>query len=292
MGNILKLALPKGSLQESTVALMRKAGFNVRVNDRSYFPKVDDDELNITLVRAQEIPRYVELGFFDIGITGEDWVIENDADVLSLETLAYAKQGSPLVRWVVAVPEESDIRALKDISGKRVATELVRTTKAFFKDNGVDDVDVEFSWGATEVKPPYLADAIVELTETGTSLKKNRLRILADVVTSQTQIICHKKSFEDAWKRQKAEAFALLLKAVLVAEDRVGLKMNVCKKDKDAVLAVLPTMKSPTLSPLLEEGWYSLEAVLEKKVARNIVPLLKKAGACDIFEYPLNSIVF
>lgn len=290
-GSVLKVALPKGSLQKSTFDLMKRAGFSIRVGDRSYFPWVDDSSLNLTLVRAQEISRYVELGAFDIGITGSDWVKENQSDIVEIETLAYCRQDGQFVRWVVAVPEDSEIHSVSDLQGKRVATELVRTTRNFFEKKGVV-AEVEFSWGATEVKPPLLADAIVELTETGGSLRQNRLRIVEEVCLSQTKIIANKDSFLNSWKREKMEAFSMLMKGVLEADMRVGVKLNVHRSDKDRVLEQLPTVKSPTISPLLDSDWFSVEVVVEKKVVREILPQLKRAGACDIFEYPLNNIIF
>lgn len=287
----LKLGLPKGSLQESTLTMFKKAGFKVILHERSYFPLIDDPEISPILLRAQEMSRYVEAGVLDCGLTGNDWILENHSDVVRVTDLVYAKQGLRPVRWVLAVPEASPIRSAKDLQGKRIATELVRVTEDYFQKKKMN-VKVEFSWGATEVKVgTKMVSAIVELTETGASLKANHLRIVDTVCESTTQLIANKKSWEDRWIREKIQNIALLLKGALVAEEKVGLKMNVAKKNLTKVLRLLPAMRKPTLANLAGGGWMALETVVDEKTVRNLIPKLKGAGAEGIIEYPLNKVI-
>jgi ATP phosphoribosyltransferase len=290
---VLKLGLPKGSLQESTFKMFKKAGFNVSLSsERSYFPSIDDLEVEGILLRAQEMPRYVQDGALDCGITGDDWILENKADVIKITDLVYAKQGLNKVRWVLAVPQDSSIKTIKQLRGKRIATELVNVTKEYFRKHKIK-VDVEFSWGATEVKVSAgLVDAIVELTETGRSLKANKLVEIASLCESTTQFIANKNSYRDSWKQNKMEQIALLLKGAITAEEKVGLKMNVKKNDLKKVLAILPALKKPTISGLSEEGWFAVETVIDEKVVRILIPELKRAGAYGIIEYPLNKVIF
>jgi ATP phosphoribosyltransferase len=287
----LKLGLPKGSLQESTFRLFGKAGYRISVGERSYVPYIDDPELDGLLIRAQEIAHYVEDGVLDVGLTGKDWILENGADVVEVEELVYAKEGFRPIRWVVAVPEDSDIHAIEDLKGKRIATELLRYTQKFLKARGIE-ADVEFSWGATEVKPPRLADAIVELTETGSSLRANNLRIVEPVLESTTRFIANKAAWEDPWKREKIENIALLLKGALEAEAKVGLKMNVPKKQLDAIVAQLSSLHTPTISSQTDSDWVALEVVIDEKTVRDLIPRLRKAGAEGIIEYPLNKVIY
>lgn len=288
--NKLVLGLPKGSLQEATFLLMQKAGFNVRVSSRSYVPDVDDPEIQARLIRAQEISRYVELGVLDAGITGHDWIVENGSDVVEVTDLVYAKQGMRPVRWVVAVPEDSDINSVADLAGKRIATEAVGLTSRFLKEQGIE-ADVEFSWGATEVKAPELVDAIVELTETGSSLRANNLRILATVLESTTRLIVNKEAWNDAWKRTKVEQLSLLLSGALGAEGKVLLKLNIQGENVGEVTGILPALHAPTVGPLDDEGWVAVESVVDESVVREIIPRLKKVGAEGIIELPLNKII-
>jgi ATP phosphoribosyltransferase len=268
-----------------------KAGFKISVSERSYFPSIDDDEIELIMLRAQEISKYVEAGVLDCGVTGGDWVIENNSDVKEICELLYAKSGLRKVRWVLAVPEDSKIKSIKDLSGKRIATELVNATKNYLKENKVD-ADVEFSWGATEAKVAAgLVDAIVELTETGSSLKANKLRMVEIICESATKLIANKKSYEDKTKREKIENIAILLKGALKSERMVGLKMNVQKKDLKGVLEILPALMKPTVSGLTDEAWCDVDTVIEEKVVRNLIPKLKKAGAQGIVEYPLNKVI-
>ncbi len=290
MGKTLKLGLPKGSLQESTLNLFKKAGYNISVDTRSYYPACDDAEIETLLIRAQEMARYVDDGVLDCGLTGMDWVLEQGADVREVAELNYAKGGLRPVKWVIAVPNDSKIKTVKDLGGKRIATELVGFTKKFLKSRGIK-ADVDFSWGATEVKPPYLADAIVELTETGTSLRANNLRIVETILVSSTRFIANKKAWKDTWKRRKMENIVLLLKGALAAEEKVGLKMNVPEKSLKRVMSLLSAMHSPTLSKLSDEGWFALEVMIDEKTVRDILPMLKSAGAEDIVEYPLNKVI-
>lgn len=288
--NILKLGLPKGSLQESTLRLFKKAGYHVNVSSRSYYPVFDDSEIESMLIRAQEMARYVEDGHLDCGLTGRDWVLEQNADVMEIAELRYAKEGFRPVRWVVAVPMDSKIKTLKDLDGKRIATELVGFTKRFLKSKGIK-AEVDFSWGATEVKPPKLADAIVELTETGSSLRANNLRIVDTLIESTTRFIANKRAWQDKWKRQKMENIALLLKGALAAEEKVGLKMNVPQKSFKRVLSLLSAMHSPTVSTLSDPNWYAVDVIIDEKTVRDIIPKLKSAGASGIVEYPLNKVI-
>ncbi|MCL4492129.1 MAG: ATP phosphoribosyltransferase [Nitrospirae bacterium] len=288
--NVLKLGLPKGSLQESTLRLFKKAGYHIGVSTRSYYPVFDDPEIESMLIRAQEMARYVEDGVLDCGLTGLDWVLEQHADVVEIAELNYAKEGFRPVRWVVAVPNDSKIKTLKDLQGKRVATELVGFTKRYLKSKGIK-AEVDFSWGATEVKPPYLADAIVELTETGTSLKANNLRIVETIIESTTRFIANKKAWHDKWKRRKMENLSLLLRGALAAEEKVGLKMNVPEKAFKKVLSLLSAMHSPTVSSLSDAGWYAIDVVIDERTVRDIIPKLKSAGASGIVEYQLNKVV-
>ncbi len=289
-GKVLSLGLPKGSLQESTFKLFRKAGFTVSVGSRSYIPSIDDAEISGLLIRAQEMARYVQDGILDLGLTGRDWVLEQNAKVREVCPLNYAKGGLRPVRWVVAVPNDSPIRRIEDLGGKRVATELVQYTRRFLKERGIDAL-VEFSWGATEVKAPRLADAIVELTETGSTLKANNLRIVDTILESTTVLIANRDAWKDPWKRQKIENIALLLNGALRAEEKVGLKMNVGRADLDRVLKVLPSLQNPTISSLSEAGWFSLEVIVDEKTVRELIPVLKKTGASGIVEYPLNKVI-
>jgi ATP phosphoribosyltransferase len=293
---MLKIGLPKGSLQDSTVQLFARAGYNVYVNPRSYFPAIDDPEIECMLIRAQEMARYVADGVLDAGLTGLDWVAEQAAangrgPVVPVADLVYAKQSYGKVRWVLAVPEDSAVRSVRDLEGATIATELVRVTQAWFARQGVS-VNVEFSWGATEVKPPMLADAIVEATETGSTLRANRLRIVDTVLESNTQLIANPDALEDPWKRQRLENLALLLRAAIEAHGRVGLMLNVERGTLDRILALLPALRRPTVSPLADEAWVAVNTILEEKTARDLIPRLKAAGGQGIVEYPLNKIVF
>ncbi len=286
----LKLGIPKGSLEAATIELFRRAGFNIATSSRSYFPSVDDPELECMLIRAQEMARYVEDGILDAGLTGLDWVSEVEADVVAVADLIYAKQSFGKVRWVLAVPESSPVQNVTDLQGKIIATELVATTKRYLARNGVT-AKVEFSWGATEVKPPELADAIVEVTETGSSLRANKLRIVETVLESNTQLIANRKSWENDWKRKKLEDLKLLLDGAIAALGKVGLMLNVHKADLENVLKVLPALKGPTVSPLSDGEWFAVNTILDESTVRTIIPRLKQAGAGGIVEYPLNKIV-
>lgn len=290
---VLKLGLPKGSLQEATFRMFKKAGFNMNLpSERSYFPSINDIEIKPVLLRAQEMSRYVQDGALDCGITGNDWILENGSSVIRITDLAYAKQSLNKVRWVLAVPQDSGIKSAKDLEGKRVATELVNVTKGYFKKNKVR-VNVEFSWGATEVKVSAgLVDAIVELTETGSSLRANKLIEIATLCESTTQFIANKNSYKDPWKKSKMEEIALLLKGAIAAEEKVGLKMNVRKADLKKVIAKLPALKKPTISGLSDDGWFAVETIIDEKIVRQIIPVLKKAGAQGIIEYPLNKVIY
>lgn len=291
MDNQLVIGLPKGSLQEATFRMFEKAGFRIRTGSRSYVPSIDDDEMEARLIRAQEISRYVEHGMLDCGITGYDWVVENGSDVVEAADLVYAKQGRKPVRWVLAVHNDSDIQSVKDLQGKRIATEAVGMTRRFLEENGVD-ADIEFSWGATEVKVPELVDAIVELTETGSSLRANNLRIVDTVMASTSKLIANKDAWADEWKRGKIERIALLLQSVLDAENRVLLKLNVSKDRLEDVVSQLPALHAPTVNRLSSnDDWYSIESVVDEHVVREIVPALKAAGAEGIIEIGLNKVV-
>ena len=286
----LKLGIPKGSLQDSTVELFARAGWRISVNSRSYYPTIDDPEIECMLVRAQEMARYVESGALDAGITGHDWVVETNADVLELAELVYAKQRLARVKWVLAVPEDSAIRTPRDLEGKTIATEVVNITQKYLARHAVK-ARVEFSWGATEVKVPQLADAIVEVTETGSSLRANRLRILETVLESSTVFIMNRKAAEDPAKREKAENVVLMMQGAIAAATRVGLMLNVKQEDLAAVLAVLPALKNPTISALSDSDWVAVNTIIEEAVVRQILPKLKAAKAQGIVEYPLNKIV-
>lgn len=285
-----RLGLPKGSLQEATVRTMRRAGWNISVSERSYFPAVNDDELEIVLLRAQEIPRYVMDGVIDAGITGLDNVVENEADVHEICELAYSKATSRPYRWVLAVPKDSPIREPKDLEGKRIATEVVNITRRYLEQHGVN-AEVEFSWGATEVKVPYLVDAIVEGTETGTTLRAHGLTIIDELLASTTRFIANKGAWEDDWKREKLTNMATLLRGAMRAEGQVGLKMNAPRNNLDAIVDLLPAMKAPTVTPLADEEWVALEVVAEESKVRDIIPRLLSAGATAIIEYPLNKVI-
>ena len=288
----LKLGLPKGSLQEATFALFEKAGFKVYVSTRSYFPQIDDEEISPVLLRAQEMSRYVEDKTLDCGITGHDWIEENSSDVVRLAQLLYAKQTSSKVRWVLAVPEGSPIKSVKDLAGKKIATELVNVTKKYLAKHNVK-ADVEFSWGATEAKVTGgLVDAIVELTETGSSLRANNLRIVDTLCESTTQFIANQEAAADPWKKKKMQQVIMLLKGALDAKNMVGLKMNLARKDLDKVLKVLTALKNPTISPLADDRWIALETVIEESTVRQIIPALKEAGAEGIIEYSLNKLIY
>ena len=286
----LKLGIPKGSLENATVDLFRRAGFSITTSSRSYFPGIDDPEIECMLIRAQEMARYVEDGILDAGLTGRDWIEENEADVVAVADLIYAKQSFGKVRWVLAVPEASNFHSVKDLEGKIIATELVATTKRYLTSKGVS-AKVEFSWGATEVKPPVLADAIVEVTETGSSLRANKLKIIETVMESNTQLIANKESWQDAGKRRKLEDIKMLLEGAINALGKVGLMLNVHTKDLAAVLGVLPALKRPTISHLSDEEWLAVNTILDESTVRDIIPRLKAAGGQGIVEYPLNKIV-
>ena len=288
----LKLGLPKGSLEEATIRMFKKAGFNINIGTRSYFPSIDDDQIQPFLLRAQEMARYVADGALDAGITGRDWTIESGRDVAEVSELIYGKQGLRPVRWVLAVPNDSEIKKAQDMKGRRIATELVNATKAYFKKKKIG-VDIEFSWGATEAKVGAgLVDAIVELTETGASLKANNLRVIDTICESTTLIIANKTSWKDQWKRQKIENIALLLKGAILAEEKVGLKMNVEQKNLAKVIKLLPAMKNPTVSSLSKKGWCAIETIIDEAVVRTLIPKLKQNGAQGIIEYPLNKVIY
>ena len=291
----LKLGIPKGSLQDATVQLFARAGYNIYVNPRSYFPAIDDPEIECMLIRAQEMARYVADGVLDAGLTGLDWVAEQaeanaHGPVVPVADLVYAKQSYGKVRWVLAVPQDSPVQSARDLAGATVATELVRVTQAWFARQGIG-VNVEFSWGATEVKPPMLADAIVEATETGSTLRANRLRIVDTVIESNTQLIANPAALDDAWKRRRLENLALLLRAAIEAHGRVGLMLNVERAALETILGLLPALRRPTVSPLADDGWVAVNTILEEKTARDLIPRLKAAGGQGIVEYPLNKIV-
>ena len=287
---ILKLGIPKGSLQEATVEIFRKAGFKISISDRSYYPVIDDPEIECLLLRAQEIARYVELGLLDAGLTGYDWIVENGAEVKEVADLVYSKTGTGKARWVLAVPNDSSIRSVKDLQGKRIATEAMNLTKGYLARNGVDAL-VEFSWGATEVKPPKLADAIVEITETGSSLRANNMRIVDTILETNTKLIANLQAWEDPDKRRKMEQLGMLLEGAILAMDKVGLMMNVPNQHLDAILEVLPAMNTPTISALTDRDWADVLVILEEKQARELIPELKRQGAQAIVEFPLNKVI-
>lgn len=286
----LKIALPKGSLEEATYQLFKKAGFSITINSRSYFPTVDDSELEVILFRPQEMSRYIEDGAVDCGLTGHDWILENESKVVELCELQYSKRTRNPVRWVLAVHQDSVFKSVKDLEGRKIVTELVNVTKNYLKKNKVR-AEVEFSWGATEVKPPRLADAIVEATETGSSLRANNLRIIDTLLVSVPKFIANEKSARDKWKRTKMENIATLLQGAIRAQEKVGLKMNVSKKDLPKVLKILPALKKPTISGLSQEGWYDVDTVIDEAIVRELIPALKASGASGIIEYPLNKVI-
>ncbi|MGC2621227.1 MAG: ATP phosphoribosyltransferase [Acidobacteriaceae bacterium] len=290
MSNKLRLGIPKGSLQDATIALFKRAGWNIYADGRSYFPNIDDAEIECMLIRAQEMARYVDHGVLDAGLTGIDWVVESGLNVESITSLVYAKQSRRRVRWVLAVPESSPWQKAEDLAGKIIATELVEVTKRYFAGKNVP-VKVEFSWGATEVKPPTLADAIVEVTETGSSLRANRLRIIDTVMESETRLIASKDAIADPWKKQKIDSLALMLRGAIDAQGQVGLMLNVEKSNLPAVLGVLPALNSPTISELSNSGWVAVNTILEESTVREVIPKLKAAKATGIVEYPLNKVV-
>jgi ATP phosphoribosyltransferase len=289
VANKLRLGIPKGSLQDATIALFKRAGWNIYTDGRSYFPSIDDPEVECMLIRAQEMARYVDHGVLDAGLTGIDWVVESGLDLTSITSLTYSKQ-SRKVRWVLAVPEDSGFTKAEDLEGKIVATELVEVSKRYFASKGVN-VKVEFSWGATEVKPPTLADAIVEVTETGSSLKANRLKIIDTVMESETHLIAGKNAIADPWKREKIDQIAMMLRGAIDAQSQVGLMLNVQRGNLDAVLAVLPALNSPTISQLSNSDWVAVNTIVEERVARDVIPRLKAAQATGIVEYSLNKVV-
>jgi ATP phosphoribosyltransferase len=290
MTPILKLGLPAGSLQEATAALFRRAGYKITFNTRSYYPSIDDEEIECLLIRAQEMARYVEDGVLDAGLTGHDWIVETGAEVREVAELIFSKQSRRPVRWVLCVPEDSPVRTVEDLQGKRIATEAVGLTTRFLQEHGVA-AKVEFSWGATEVKPPKLADAIVEVTETGSSLRANNLRIVAEVLQSTTRLIANQRAYADPWKRQKIDDIVLMLQGAMAAEGKVGLMMNVPRARLEQVVAVLPALQQPTISSLADASWVAVNTVLDESVVRHIIPRLKAAGARGIVEYPLTKVI-
>ena len=289
--SVLRFGLPKGSLQEATIEKMAKAGFNIHVSSRSYVPYVDDEELEIRLIRAQEISRYVQHGYLDCGITGHDWIVENGSKVHEVGEFLFSKATRQSARWVLAVPEKSPIRSVKDLKGKRIATEVVNLTKKYLRQHGVK-AEVEFSWGATEIKAHELVDAIVELTETGSSLRANNLRIVDTLLTSTPRLIANHEAWKNKWKRQKIETMALLLKGALEAETKVGLKMNIAEKNLAKLLQTLPALRNPTVSRLSQSDWVAVETIIDEHIVREMIPRLKAAGAEGIIEYPLNKVVY
>jgi ATP phosphoribosyltransferase len=287
---VLKLGIPAGSLQEATGDLFRKAGYKITFASRSYYPSIDDPEIQCTLIRAQEMPRYVQDGSLDCGLTGYDWILENDAKVKEVAELVFSKVSRRPVRWVLAVPEDSPVHSVKDLQGKRIATEVVNLTRRWLKQHGVEAM-VEFSWGATEVKPPRLADAIVEVTETGSSLRANNLRIVCDLLQSTTRFIANEHAYEDTWKRRKIDDMVLMLQGAMAAEGKVGLMMNVRTGDLPAVIKILPALQTPTISSLADSEWVAVNTIIDENTVRHIVPQLKSAGARGIVEYPLSKII-
>ncbi|MGF1579917.1 MAG: ATP phosphoribosyltransferase [Gemmataceae bacterium] len=288
--NVLKLGIPAGSHQEATGELFRKAGYKITFSSRSYYPSIDDPEIECTLIRAQEMPRYVENGALDCGLTGYDWILDNGVDVKELAELVFSKVSRRPVRWVLAVPNDSSIQGVKDLEGKHIATEVVQLTRKWLAEHGVSAF-VEFSWGATEVKPPNLADAIVEVTETGNSLRANNLRIVEELLKSTTRFIANKVSYRDPWKRDKIDDIVLMLEGAMAAEGKVGLMMNVKQEDLAKILDVLPALQNPTVSNLSSGGWHAINTILPEDTVRHIIPQLKQAGACGIVEYPINKII-
>jgi len=290
MSEVLKLGIPAGSLQEATADLFRRAGYKISFSSRSYYPTIDDDEIECLLIRAQEMARYVQDGVLDAGLTGYDWIVETGAQVHEVAELVFSKVSRRPVRWVLCVPEDSPVRSVRDLEGKRIATEAVGLTTRYLKQHGVT-AKVEFSWGATEVKPPKLADAIVEVTETGSSLRANNLRIVAEVLTSTTRLIANHQAYADPWKRQKIDDIALMLRGAMAAEGKVGLMMNVRRQDLPGVLALLPALQNPTVSDLSDDQWVAVNTVMDESTVRHLIPRLKEAGARGIVEYPLSKII-
>jgi ATP phosphoribosyltransferase len=288
---VLKVGIPKGSLENATIELFRRSGWRISVSSRSYFPSVDDDEIRCTLVRAQEMSRFVEIGTLDVGLTGKDWVLENGSDVIVVQDLVYSKTSAAPARWVLVVAEDSPIRKLKDLEGKKVFTELVNFTRRYFAERKIK-VDVEFSWGATEGKViEGLCDAIIEVTETGSTLRANGLRIVEELMKTNTQLIANKEAYQDPWKKEKIEQISLLLQGALKAEGMVGLKMNVSANDLKSVIEILPSITGPTISNLFESDWFAVEVMVSEKVVRELIPKLLKRGAVGIIEYPLNKVI-
>jgi len=287
---VLKLGIPAGSLQEATFELFRKSGYNLSVQPRSYVPTIDDDEIECLLIRAQEMARYVANGALDAGLTGHDWIVETNSDVKEIAELRFSKVSRRPVRWVLCVPEDSPVKTVQDLQGKRIATEGVGLTTQFLAKHGVT-ADVEFSWGATEVKPPKLADAIVEVTETGSSLRANKLRIVAEILQSTTRFIANHTSYQDDWKRRKIDDIVLMLRATMAAEGKVGLMMNVPKAKLDEVIAILPALQNPTISGLSDNQWFAVSTIIEESMVRKLIPQLKSSGACGIVEYPISKII-
>jgi len=288
---MLKIGIPKGSLENATIELFRKSGWKITVSSRSYFPMVDDDEIRCTLVRAQEMSRFVETGTLDVGLTGKDWIMENNSEVVVVQDLIYSKTSASPARWVLVVAEDSPIRQLKDLRGKKIFTELVSFTKRYFAERNIE-VDVEFSWGATEGKViEGLCDAIVEVTETGSTLRANNLRIVEELLQTNTQLIANRESYQDPWKREKIEQLSLLLQGALRAEGMVGLKMNVPANDLKGVIEILPSITAPTVSNLFQNDWFSVETIISEKIVRELIPKLQKRGAVGIIEYPLNKVI-
>ena len=290
MPNLLKLGIPAGSLQEATAELFRRAGYKITFSSRSYYPSIDDDDIECLLIRAQEMARYVEDGVLDAGLTGHDWIVENGSDVYEVAELVFSKVSRRPVRWVLCVPESSPVQTVKDLEGKRIATEAVGLTNQYLKKHGVT-AKVEFSWGATEVKPPKLVDAIVEVTETGSSLRANNLRIVDEVLQSTTRFIANHKAYSDPWKKQKIDDIALMLQGAMAAEGKVGLMMNVPRESLKAVLSILPALQNPTVSSLADDQWVDVNTIISESVVRQIIPRLKNAGARGIVEYPLNKVI-
>ena len=287
----LVLGIPKGSLENSTVEMFGKAGYKIKINSRSYYPTIDDDEIECMLIRAQEMARYVEEGILDCGLTGKDWIVESGADVAEITELVYGKVGRKPLKWVLAVPENGPFHKPEDLEGKRISTEAVGMTKKYFADKGIN-VNVEFSWGATEVKPPRLADAIVEITETGSSLRANKLKIIDELCTSTTRFIANNDSVNDSWKKAKIDKISLLLNSVLRAEGKVGLMLNVENKNLHKIVSLLPALERPTISPLGEEGWSALNTIIDESTVRDLIPEILKNGGHGIVEYPLNKLFY
>ena len=288
---MLKVGIPKGSLENATIELFRKSGWKITVSSRSYFPMVDDDEIRCTLVRAQEMSRFVQTGTLDVGLTGKDWIMENNSEVVVVQDLIYSKTSASPARWVLVVAEDSPIRQLKDLRGKKIFTELVSFTKRYFAERNIE-VDVEFSWGATEGKViEGLCDAIVEVTETGSTLRANNLRIVEELLQTNTQLIANREAYQDPWKREKIEQISLLLQGALRAEGMVGLKMNVSANDLKSVIEILPSITAPTVSNLFQNDWFSVETIISEKIVRELIPKLQKRGAVGIIEYPLNKVI-